>query len=77
MEVLFLTIFVSLALVSAAALFFAWNVRQRTHEQGDRLVLLPLVDDLDTSAGSSEGDRSEREGTTARMDAQENRDEDH
>ena len=49
MEVLILTIFVSLMLVVAAGLFFAWNVSQRSHEQGDRLVLLPLADETTTA----------------------------
>ena len=45
MDVLILTAFVSLILVISGILFFAWNVRQGTHEHSDRLVLLPLADD--------------------------------
>ena len=42
MEVLILTIFVSLVLCGLAVLFFAWNVRVRHHEHLDRVVWLPL-----------------------------------
>lgn len=45
MDVLILTAFVSLVLVVAALLFFAWNLRQGTHDHNDRLVLLPLADE--------------------------------
>lgn len=60
MEVLILTIFVSLVLVVAAGVFFAWNVHQRSHEQSDRLVLLPLADEhtvahVPARAGSTAG----------------------
>lgn len=44
MEVLILLIFVSSVLVTGAVAFFAWNVRQGTHEHADRLALLPLED---------------------------------
>jgi len=42
MEVLILTVFVSVALVIGELVFFAWNVRQGTHDHTDRLTLLPL-----------------------------------
>ncbi|MCA9582271.1 MAG: cbb3-type cytochrome oxidase assembly protein [Myxococcales bacterium] len=45
MEVLFLLVFVSLMLVVGAIGFFAWNIRGRNHEHGDRLCLLPLEED--------------------------------
>jgi cbb3-type cytochrome oxidase maturation protein len=45
MEVLSMTVFASLMLVAAALVFFAWNLRQRSHEHVDRLTLLPLEDD--------------------------------
>lgn len=45
MEVLILTVFVSVVLVTGAVLFFAWNVRQRAHEHVDQLSLLPLQED--------------------------------
>ena len=45
MEVLILTVFVSLVLVAGAILFFAWNVRERAHEHIDQLSLLPLQED--------------------------------
>ena len=45
MEVLILTVFVSLVLVTGSVLFFAWNVRQRAHEHIEQLSLLPLQED--------------------------------
>jgi cbb3-type cytochrome oxidase maturation protein len=45
MEVLILTVFVSLVLAVSGVLFFAWNVRERAHEHIDELSLLPLEDD--------------------------------
>jgi hypothetical protein len=44
-EVLIVTIAVSLALVVAALLFLAQRVKQGDVEHGDRLSLLPLEDD--------------------------------
>lgn len=56
MEILTLTIFVSVTLVMAAAIFFAWNLRHRSHEHADRLALLPLSDDADgADAGANAG----------------------
>jgi cbb3-type cytochrome oxidase maturation protein len=48
MEVLMLTVFVSLVLAAAGVLFFAWNVRERAHEHIDELSLLPLDAERDT-----------------------------
>jgi len=45
MEVLILTVFASVVLGAAAVLFFAWNVRERTHEHSEQLSLLPLASD--------------------------------
>ncbi len=45
MNVLLLTLFVSLALVLGAGLLFGFLYRERTHEHADRLALLPLADD--------------------------------
>ena len=45
MDVLILTAFVSIVLVVAGLLFFAWNLRQGSHEHNDRLVLLPFADE--------------------------------
>lgn len=45
MEILILTLFVSLVLGGAGVGFFVWSVRQGAHEHGDRLALLPLQDD--------------------------------
>ena len=45
MEVLILTVFVSLALVAGELIFFAWNLRHGSHDHADRLSLLPLEDE--------------------------------
>ena len=53
MEVLILTVFVSIVLVVGELIFFAWNVRHGSHEHSDRLSLLPLADDLPRSASDA------------------------
>ena len=45
MDVLILTLFVSLVLVAAAVLFLALRIRGGDFDHGDRLSLLPLEDD--------------------------------
>lgn len=45
MEVIGLQIFVSLMLVLGSVLLFAYSAKQRDHEHGDRLALLPLEND--------------------------------
>lgn len=45
MEVVALTVFVSLCLVACSLLLLAFTLRQRTHEQAERLALLPMDDD--------------------------------
>jgi hypothetical protein len=40
-----LTVFASVVLGLAAVLFFAWNVRARSHEHTEHLALLPLDSD--------------------------------
>lgn len=45
MEVVALTVFVSLCLVACSLLLLAFTLRQRTHEQAERLALLPMEDD--------------------------------
>jgi cbb3-type cytochrome oxidase maturation protein len=50
MEVLMLTVFVSLVLAAGGVLFFAWNVRERAHEHIDQLSLLPLEDDIEANS---------------------------
>lgn len=42
MNVLVLLLFVGVVLVALAVGFFAWTVRQRSHEHNDRMALLPL-----------------------------------
>lgn len=45
MDVLILTLFVSLTLAGAAVAFFLWSIRTGSHEHADRLALLPLESD--------------------------------
>lgn len=51
MEILILTLFVSLVLAGAGVGFFVWSVRQGAHEHADRLALLPLQDDAPPRGG--------------------------
>lgn len=50
MDVLILTIFVSLALAALGVGFFVWTVRAGTGEHADRLALLPLEQDQPRAA---------------------------
>jgi len=45
LEVIALTMFVSLCLVACSLLLLAFTLRHRSHEQSDRLALLPMEDD--------------------------------
>lgn len=45
MNVIPLMIFVSLALVTLAVLFFAFVVKEHTFEHSDRMELMPLLED--------------------------------
>ena len=45
MEVLILTLFVSLVLAGAAVASFIWSIRSGSHEHADRLALLPIEPD--------------------------------
>lgn len=45
MDVLILTVFVSVVLVIGELIFFAWNVHHDNHDHIDRLSLLPLNSD--------------------------------
>ena len=49
MEVLILTVFVSLTLVVFELIFFAWNLHHGAHEHAERLSLLVLDDELPPS----------------------------
>ncbi|MGF1464921.1 MAG: cbb3-type cytochrome oxidase assembly protein CcoS [Sandaracinaceae bacterium] len=50
MEVLIITVSVSLALAAGGVGLFVWSVRQGTFEHSDRLALLPLEDEDATTA---------------------------
>ena len=54
MDVLIVTIFVSLLLVVGGLLFFVSRLRQGDFEHGDRLSLLPLEDDSESSSGGAD-----------------------
>ncbi len=45
MDVLILTLFVSLMLAGAGVGFFIWSMKEGTHEHAERLALLPIEDD--------------------------------
>lgn len=51
MNVLMLLIFIGAALVSLAVVLFLWSARSDTFGQGDRLALLPLMDDARVAPG--------------------------
>lgn len=63
MEVLILTLFVSLMLAGAAIGFFVWSVKQGAHEHSDRLALLPIESDeqVDTPRGDEAEEKSSHE----------------
>lgn len=44
MEALILTVFASVVLSALGVVMFVWDVRQGSHDQHDRLALLPLED---------------------------------
>lgn len=46
-----LLIFIGAALVSLAVVLFLWSARSDTFGQGDRLALLPLMDDARVAPG--------------------------
>ena len=62
MEVVGLQVFVSLMLVLGSILLFAFSAKQRDHEHGPRLALLPLEDDAGARA-SAPGQRLLDEGS--------------
>ena len=45
MNVLFLTMFVSLVLATLGVFLFVWTAKSRTFDHDDRLALLPLESD--------------------------------
>lgn len=45
MDVLILTVFVSVVLVIGEIVFFAWNLHHGSHDHAERLSLLPLEHD--------------------------------
>lgn len=54
MEVVALTMFVSLCLVACSLLLLAFTLRERSHEHADRLALLPLEDETPPVTGADE-----------------------
>lgn len=57
MNVLMLLIFIGAAVVSLFVVLFLWSARSDTFGQGDRLALLPLIEDARV-APASEADAS-------------------
>ena len=53
MNVLLLTVFVSLMLALGAVLLFSWGWSKGEHQHSDRLALLPLEDDGPPSSSAS------------------------
>ena len=60
MDVLILTVFVSLTLVVFELIFFAWNLHHGAHEHAERLSLLVLDDELPASNENPPGTSSDR-----------------
>lgn len=46
MDVLLLTVFVSLVLAGLGVGLFVWSAKARTFEHADRLAILPLEDEI-------------------------------
>lgn len=61
MEVLILQVFVSLVLVLGSILLFAYSTKQRDHQHGGHLALLPLEGDSPSARPTSA--RPEKEVT--------------
>jgi len=60
MEVIILLLFVSTVLAASGVAFFAWNLRQKSHEHADRLALLPLdLDPIDVPVSPKLKDESQ------------------
>lgn len=52
MDVLLLTVFVSLVLAGLGVGLFVWSAKARTFEHSDRLAILPLEDEIRVPEGS-------------------------
>ena len=66
MDVLILTVFVSLMLVAGGLVFFVSRLRGGDFEHGDRLLLLPLAEDTADEGTGKEGTGKEGRATGAR-----------
>ena len=53
MEVLFLTVFVSLVLATLGVGLFVWTSRSKTFEHADRLAILPLESESEMAGSES------------------------
>ena len=65
MDILIVTVFVSLVLVAGGVLFFVSRLREGDFEHGDRLSLLPLAEDAN---GEPRG-RETRTGPASKQDS--------
>ena len=64
MEVVALTMFVSLCLVACSLVLLAFTLRQRSHEHADRLALLPMEEDAPPASPASAQNTATRETNT-------------
>lgn len=64
MEVVALTMFVSLCLVACSLVLLAFTLRQRSHEHADRLALLPMEEDAPPASPASAPNTATRETNT-------------
>lgn len=55
MEVLLLTVFVSLILAGLGVGLFVWSAKSRTFDHSDRLAILPLEDERSAPEGADDG----------------------
>jgi len=73
MNVIPLMIFISLALVTLAVIFFAFMVKEHTFEHSDRMALMPLLDDDPKPKGECDSSDSNQNGPmSADVDGQSN-----
>lgn len=55
MNVIYLQVFVSLALVASSVLLFLYSVKQADQEHADRLALLPIESEAEPARDAREG----------------------
>lgn len=63
MEVLILTLFVSLTLAAMGVGLFVWTIKSGSHEHADRLALLPIESDESDSEDAPREDEAAEDHT--------------